>query len=216
MTVNHHPAERDVSPKLLIKQVARRLFAERGVHDVSVREIAQAANQRNLGVVAYYFTTKDNLIREILIDGAERIEARRRQYLAELVEAGGPKTVEEAVAAIVLPSANFSDEDTEYGSFFNRYLYQLSLFSSDLIDRTLEGRWNEGYQQCLKELRHMLPHLTRAQQNRRFIFMGAYISSLLAQRELMLADETNRHPTWKSPETLNEIVRTAAALLKAE
>ena len=78
MVVNQNPIEQDTSSKLLIKQVARRLFAERGVHDVSVREIAHAARQKNLGVVAYYFTTKDGLIREILIDGAERIEDRRR------------------------------------------------------------------------------------------------------------------------------------------
>ncbi len=215
MPVNQRSAERDTSSKLLIKQVARRLFAERGVHDVSVREIAMAAGQRNLGVVAYYFTTKDNLIREILIDGAERIEARRHGYLATLEAAGGPVGVEDAVAAIVLPCAQFADEDTEYGSFFNRYLYQLSLFSSDLIDRTLEGRWNEGYQRCLGHLRRMLSHLTRAQQNRRFLFMAAYIGALLAQRELMLADPVNSHPTWKSQETLQDIVHTAAALLQA-
>lgn len=215
MSVNRNPSERETNSKLLIKQVARRLFAERGIHDVSVREIAQAANQRNLGVVAYYFTTKENLIREILIDGAERIEARRHAYLKELEAAGGPKTVEEAVAAIILPSARFAEEDAEYGSFFNRYLHQLALCGSDLIDRTLEGRWNTGYQQCLKDLRQMLPHLTKAEQNRRFVFMGAYIGALLAQRELMLADTTGHHPTWHSKETLDDLVRTTAALLKA-
>ena len=215
MSVNRNPAERGSSSKLLIKQTARRLFAERGVHDVSVREIATTANQRNLGVVAYYFTTKNNLITEILIDGAERIEARRKDYLSELEADGGPLSVEDVVAAIVLPSAQFADEDGVYGKFFNRYLYQLSLFSSQLIDRTLEGRSNEGYQRCLSLLRDLLPHLSKAQQNRRFVFMNMYVSALLAQRELMLADDDGDHPTWKSDETLNDIVRTAAALLRA-
>lgn len=215
MVVNQNPIEQDTSSKLLIKQVARRLFAERGVHDVSVREIAHAARQKNLGVVAYYFTTKDGLIREILIDGAERIEDRRRAYLTSLDVVGGPKTVEDVVAAIVLPSARFADEDSDYGSFFNCYLYQLSVFSRDFIDRTLEGRWNAGYQRCLRYLRHMLPQLSRARQNRRFVFMGTYVAALLAQRELMLADSKSSHPTWKSDETLKDIIRTAAALLQA-
>ena len=216
MTVNQNATETQPSSKLLIKQVARRLFAERGVHDVSVREIAQAANQKNLGVVAYYFTTKDNLIRDILIDGAERIEARRKEYLSVLEAENGPATVDEAVAAIVLPSARFGDEDVEYGRFFNRYIYQLSLTHGAFIDQTLEGRWNEGYQRCLKHLRRLLPYLNKAQQNRRFVFMQAYVSALLAQRELMINDATRRHPTWNSNETLKDIVRTAAALLQAE
>lgn len=215
MSVNQNPSEGETAPKLLIKQVARRLFAERGVHDVTVREIAQAANQRNLGVVAYYFSTKDNLIREILIDGAARIEARRHEYLAALESDGGPNTVEDAVAAIVFPSAHFAEADPDYGSFFNRYLYQLSLVSSGLIDRTLEGRWNEGYQRCLAHMRRLLPHLTKFQQNRRFVFMGAYVSALLAQRELMLSDQTQNHPTWRSNDTLDDIIRTTAALLQA-
>ena len=216
MTVNQNATETRSSSKLLIKQTARRLFAERGVHDISVREIAQTARQKNLGVVAYYFGTKDNLIREILIDGAERIEARRNTYLSLLESENGPQTVEEAVSAIVLPSARFGDEDAEYGSLFNRYIYQLSLTHSAFIDRTLEGRWNEGYQRCLKHLRRLLPHLNRPQQNRRFVFMQAYVSALLAQRELMIADTSKRHLTWQSNETLNDIVRTAAALLQAD
>ncbi len=123
--------------------------------------------------------------------------------------------MEEAVAAIVLPSARFAEEDLQYGSFFNRYLYQLSLGSSDLIDETLEGRWNEGYQRCLTHMRRLLPHLSKSQQNRRFVFMASYVGGLLAQRELMLADSTQTHPTWKSEETLDDIIVTTAAILLA-
>ncbi|MCB1683341.1 MAG: hypothetical protein KDI31_02610 [Pseudomonadales bacterium] len=182
---------------------------------MSVREIAQAAGQRNLGVVAYYFGTKEQLIREILIDGAERIEARREEHLRGLEENGGPHSVRCVVEAIVLPSARFAEQDEVYGSCFNRFLAQLSFTSADLIDRTLEGRWNRGYQRCLGHLRRLLPDLTRAEQNRRFLFLGSYISTLLAQREFMLADPDRDHPTWRSKTTLDDIVRTATALLTA-
>ena len=114
----------ETGPRLMIKRVARRLFAVRGVHNVSVREIALAAEQRNLGVVAYYFGTKDKLISEILIDGAERIEVRRQDFLKQLEADGGPHTVREAIAAIVLPCTEFSDDDEVYGRFFNSFLFQ--------------------------------------------------------------------------------------------
>jgi AcrR family transcriptional regulator len=211
------PPESQLEPgvRQQLKRVARELIAERGLRNVSVREIALAANQRNLGVVAYYFGTKENLVREILIDGAERIEALRETYLRELESAGGPGSVGEAVAAIVLPSARFSETDELYGSYFNRFLAQLSFSNPELIDDTLEGRWNRGYQRCLTHLRRLLPHLSRAEQGRRFVFLGSYVGALLAQREHMLADGARTHPTWRADATLDDIVRTATALVQA-
>jgi len=198
-----------------LKRVARLLIAERGVRNVTVREIAAAAGQRNLGIVAYYFGTKDRLIREILIEGAARIEARRGEHLVTLEGGGGPMTVREAVGAIVLPAAAFSDEDRLHGAGFNRFLLQLSLSDSRLIDETLAGTGNQNYQRCLAHLRRLTPHLSNAQQNRRFLFLGSYVSGLLAAREAILADSAADHPTWRSAETLQDIVATAAAMLEA-
>ena len=208
--------EDETGPRLQIKRVARRLIAENGVHNVSVREIALASNQRNLGVVAYYFGTKDRLISEILIDGAARIEARRNVLLDSIESEGGPKTVLEAVEAIILPSAQFADEDDVYGSFFNLYLLNLSAYSRELLDSTLEGDWNAAYQRCLTHLRGLLTHLTQSEQSRRFVFFNSYVASVLAQRDVMRADDTSDHPTWTSEETLRDIIQTAAALLTAE
>lgn len=198
----------------LLKGVARRLFAERGIHSVSVREIVQAAKQRNNGVIAYYFGTKDNLIREILIDGAERIEQRRQAFLSDLEARGGPLTVREAVEAIALPTAMFSDEDTEYGSYYTGFLLQVTRTDKNLVGDTLRDQWNTGYQRCLTHLRRLLPHLPASVQNRRFVFMGIMFSALLAQREEMMREVGRSHSMWRSQETLADIVRVVTAMLE--
>ena len=54
-----------------IKLAARRLFAIRGIDGVSVREIVEAAEQKNHGSLAYYFGTKEALVRELVADGAK-------------------------------------------------------------------------------------------------------------------------------------------------
>jgi hypothetical protein len=58
------PSNSDSEPRRALKQVARRLIAERGVRNVSVRQIGEAAGQKNKKVVAYYFGKKDKLLRE--------------------------------------------------------------------------------------------------------------------------------------------------------
>lgn len=215
MEKNNSSVNYDNKPARALKRVARRLIALRGVRDVSVREIAQIAEQKNKGVVAYYFGTKDRLISEILIDGARRIEERRLEMLKTMDAMGGPKSLVEVVEAIVLPSAEFSDYDREYGENFNRFLMQLSFSNTELIDLTLKDRWNKGYQLCLQHLRELMNDKSETEQNRRFVFLGTYISALLAQREAMMADHEHDHPTWRSEATLQDIIQTAAAILEA-
>jgi len=53
-----------------IKLSARRLFAQRGIDGVTVREIVAASEQKNSGSLHYYFRTKDALVRELIVDTA--------------------------------------------------------------------------------------------------------------------------------------------------
>ena len=64
-----------------IKLAARRLFAERGVDGVSTREIVKAAGQKNQGSLNYYFGTKEELVRELVVDGAKLIDEFSRGRL---------------------------------------------------------------------------------------------------------------------------------------
>ncbi|MFD7154740.1 TetR/AcrR family transcriptional regulator [Kribbella sp. NPDC059898] len=68
----------------LILVTAERMFAERGVHEVSNRQISEAAGQGNNTAVGYHFGTKTDLVRAIVRKHAEPVEERRRELLAEL------------------------------------------------------------------------------------------------------------------------------------
>ena len=53
-----------------LQRQAERLFAERGVYQVTVREITVAAGQRNPSVVHYHFASMDGL-RQVILDTHE-------------------------------------------------------------------------------------------------------------------------------------------------
>lgn len=76
-------SEQRPATKALILDTAEALFAERGIHAVSLREIAIAASQRNNSVVRYHFKDKDGLIDALLNDRLAKIESKR-QHLVEL------------------------------------------------------------------------------------------------------------------------------------
>ncbi|GIH64880.1 helix-turn-helix domain-containing protein [Microbispora siamensis] len=87
---------------------AERLFAERGIDAVSLREINAAAGQRNSTALQYHFGDRAGLLKAVLAKHRPEIEARRHQLLDEY-EARGPLPRAEALrslaAALVRPAA---------------------------------------------------------------------------------------------------------------
>jgi len=98
------PTEQDLAPnrKHNILLSAERLFAARGFHGVSIRDIADEAGVP-LALVGYYYGPKVSLYHEIYRQRAGYIEERLKA-LAEAQRAAAPgQLLEEIVKAFVLP-----------------------------------------------------------------------------------------------------------------
>ncbi len=90
---------------------AERLFAERGVDAVSLREINLAAGQRNTSALQYHFGTRSGLLRAVLAKHRPDVESRRHALLDEW-EAAGRDDVRGLAAALVLAlTAKLADLD---------------------------------------------------------------------------------------------------------
>ncbi len=197
-----------------LKLVARRLFAERGVDGVTVREIAIAAGQKNHGAVGYHFGSKEELVRAIILDGAILIDQRRNDALDVLEAAGGPCCVREVVDVLVYSAVNMGDEGGGEDTYI-RFITMLGMTHRDLFLSALQGKWNSGYLRCLNHLRRLMPPMPSTMKNQRFVFMGALLSGVLSMREAALTDTGREHPVWRSSMTLPHFTLTVAALLEA-
>lgn len=198
-----------------LKAVAQRLFAERGVDGVTVREIAEAAGQKNHAAVGYHFGSKEALIRELVVDGAALIDRRRNEWLDRLEAEGGPRSVREVVDVLIHASVGVTAEAPGAEETYNRFVVMLGMSHRRFFMETLGGRWNSGYQRCLDHLRRLMPDMPAAMKNQRFVFLGAYLGGVLAARESELADASRSHPTWTSAQVLAHFGDTMAALIEA-
>jgi AcrR family transcriptional regulator len=106
---------------------AERLFAERGIDGVSLREINTAAGQRNSTALQYHFGDRTGLLNAVLAKHYPEIEMRRHQLLDEyesrgdLPEAEARRTL---AAALVRPmAAKLADLDG--GRAYLRIMEQL-------------------------------------------------------------------------------------------
>jgi AcrR family transcriptional regulator len=103
-TVATDMAESTSTPDLLLDAAAR-LFAERGIDNVSIAEIVRAANQRNASAVHYHFGSRDEVVRALLARHVEVLAERRQVLLASARAEGG---VRPAAEAIVRPVTEFA------------------------------------------------------------------------------------------------------------
>jgi AcrR family transcriptional regulator len=93
----------------LILDAAERLYAERGLDGVSLREITEAAGQRNNAAVHYHFGGRDGLVRALFEHRYIRLEERRAAMLAALDATDRALDLESLVRVLVAPFAEEAD-----------------------------------------------------------------------------------------------------------
>ena len=196
-----------------LKLSARRLFAQRGIDGVSVRDIVLSAGQKNAASLHYYFGTKERLIRELVADGAKLIDGRRNNWLDELEAADRPIKLREIIEILVWPSTALAGEDGEEDTYL-RFIAMMQMSHRDLFLDSLEGKWGSGYQRCLAHIRNLLPDLPAELLNQRFVFLSFYLTGALSGREAALAAGRPAHRFWNAESTLQNFVDTIEGLLR--
>ena len=86
---------------------AERLWGDRGVEGVSLREIRIAAGQRNSSALQFHFGDRDGLLLALTQRHLPRIAALHEQQYAALVAAGRQDEVAALIEVLVGPNADY-------------------------------------------------------------------------------------------------------------
>lgn len=136
--------EQAEATRTLLLRTAERLFAERGLAEVSNRQIVEAAGQANNSAMAYHVGTRADLIRAIVTSHAQAVTRRTRELIEQ---AHGSTDARDHVASLVLP---FTEHLAELGnpSWYARFLAQLAadpVFSTDVYREPITApHYQEG------------------------------------------------------------------------
>src|SRR5437868_7320052 len=122
-----------------LKEAAQRLFALRGVEGVTVQEIVSAAGQRNNASLHYHFGSKQDLLKELVLDGARFIDARRQEMLDRL-EADQALSVRSLVEALALPLLEVSTQTGQ--RTYIRMIANLQLSDRVFLREAIGDTWN--------------------------------------------------------------------------
>jgi AcrR family transcriptional regulator len=214
------PAEEDGTRDRL-KSAAMRLFSIHGIDGVSVRDIVAEAGARNGASLHYYFRTKDDLIRELVVDAAKRSDRARNMRLDRLEAEGGPKSIADIIRLIVeVETIDQSDSDQAgplpIGFGHMRFVVAMQFNHRKMFLDAIGDRWNKSYLRCIKHLRRLMSPVPAWIVNQKLVFMALFLNTALAAREAAFEGDPAGGKLWAQPEALENLVNTIARGLEAD
>ncbi|BBX17022.1 TetR family transcriptional regulator [Mycolicibacterium duvalii] len=130
------------STRVMLMEVAERLFATRGIEAVTMREIQEAAGQSNTSVIRYHFGSRDGLIRALIAHRQRTLGTDRQRMLETMREEGKEADPRAVVWLLVRPLAN----SIAAGEMFVPFLARLSedpRARSDYWPEHLQDEWTQ-------------------------------------------------------------------------
>jgi len=157
---------------------AERLFAERGIAGVSLREIGAAAGQRNNSATQYHFESKHGLVLALCEHRMRSVNERR----VAMLDALATDDLRALVEAFVLPLA----EALRPGSFYLRFLAQLLAGPAQAPRAAFELDVLQVMRRLVARIERCLPMVPAALRRARFQSAALLVVHTLADHERQL------------------------------
>lgn len=195
-----------------VKAIACHMFATHGVDGVTIRDILSAAKVKNAGAIGYYFGSKENLVRQILMDGTEELDRKRGELLDALLKSGKTPTIRDIVSVLVHA---VTDQPAIGERRFICFSLMVSMTHRDLYVTTMFEQSNANFSRCVAFLRNLMPPMPARAKHQRLMFMKSNMATALARREGALTGGSNGPNDWAYAHTLNHYIRTETAMLSS-
>jgi AcrR family transcriptional regulator len=173
-------ASDDQSTRQRILVVAERLFAERGIGFVSVRDITTEA-RANIAAISYHFGSKDGLLEAIVVERAAQL-GKRRNELLDAIEASPEPDLRDLVAALVVPIAEMAADHDGGGRHWIRV--RADLRGKPEMTLLLESAFEPYTRRYLDMLERVTPHLEPDVRVARFAVAKEAVEVVFANDQL--------------------------------
>ena len=200
------PRDSTATKERLLRE-AERLFARRGLYQVTVREITEAAEQRNVSALSYHFGSREGLLDAILVRHGDPTDVARGERLAAI---GRDAPSRELVAALVVPYAAHLARPA--GRDYLRIVAQLSARFNTWRDPA------PGTGPYLREILGILearpPDVAPAVRRERVVEMIMLMTVAMAERARVI-ESAHRTPELDEPTFVENLTDVLVGVLEA-
>ena len=203
---------RGETTKLALMRAAEKLIADRGVENISIREIVVAAGQKNESALQYHFKNLRGLLKAIRTERSEQVQARRAELLEALLSETSEPSLQQLCSLMIEPTFQLARDDVDFRRYIKAFGHELALTeSSPLKAVSNTGGGGASGQQMGQLLRKALPHLDEEDYRRRMEAAVTLCSASMYQQ----ARQKNAFRRHQSELFLNSLLDALFGLLSA-
>jgi AcrR family transcriptional regulator len=203
-------------PSTRILESATRHFGDLGFEDASLRTIAGDARV-NPALINYYFRSKDDLFREVVLRSVKQLAEVRIDTLdrLEAEAAGAPIPVEVLLAATAGPIFAASRAPDSARRAYVRFIARLFTHPGPETVAVVFGALTELRERLLAALRRSLPHVPAKELAWRYLFLSGSVHFTAAQIGYIEVISGGECDSADLDQALAHFIRAQAAMLSA-
>lgn len=201
--------QKDVKARIV--SAALDIFAMKGFEATTIREITDAA-EANVAAVNYYFGSKFELIRAVVVEALGPLNATRAAALDKLeAESGGVPTVPDLLEALLAPLV-FSPRGADDGRVTIRLLLQMRAGAGPLASQLLSEQFDTVAKRYIAALEAAAPEFSHQEIVLRYEFARGAAMQVLGDIDPRSArlSRLDAGATNNDAALLAELVRFAA------
>lgn len=159
-----------------LMDAAEKLIAEKGVENVSIREILRASGQKNESALHYHFKNLSGLITTLRHRRDKEVHEKRTALIEQTLSRSPAPTLRELCELMVGPAFQLAQSSTGFRRYIKAFGHELTL--ADAPASRLTNRINgESNQRLGHYLRDALDHLDEVAYQRRMDSALRFISA---------------------------------------
>ncbi len=149
---------RSLVTQIALMEAAEKLMAERGAHQVSIKEIVAEAGQKNPSALQYHFKNLQGLVEAIHDRRSEQTRTKRAQMLTERQSQTGELELRDLCELMFVPSFLLAKSDVNYRQYVKAFSFDIATASDSALQQANKVGGGGGAQLAAL-LRKNLKHL---------------------------------------------------------
>ncbi len=193
-----------------LKSAAVKLIAERGIENVSIRDIVSAAGQKNESALQYHFKNLKGLIRAIHASREAELEAKRTEHLQHLGKQTSSPSLRDICKLMVEPAFLLARSDADFRRYVKAFGHEITLTDQSAVS-FVNTKGGQSVQETAVLLRATLTHLDDAALQRRMDGALRFVSASMVHQ----ARQKNAFRGAKADLFFNSLIDALVGLLGA-
>ena len=210
-TTDGQKARSNTTQKGLMR-AAEKLISEKGIHQVSIREIVSEAGQKNESALQYHFKNLQGLLVAIHKERNQQTQAKRQELLDELLAQGNAPSLRDLCRIMVMPTYLLAKADTKFRRYIAAFAQDVAFTDESAL--AMVSKSGSGGESGLKTgnlLRSVLSNLDERAYRQRMEFAIRLCSIAMGNQ----ARKKNAFRGEESERFLNGLLDALEGLLNA-